>query len=86
MVPAAPRMSNMHSPANFHEAGQANMVHEVEVSAGGKVWRASYFVEDGVIVAVIGTRTYRCPVGSIPASDTVRALLTEVSLGKSELS
>lgn len=57
-----------------------NMVHAVEVQIGSKTLTARYYVEDEIIVAIIGDKKYRCPVGSVPASETVRAILTEVAM------
>lgn len=70
----------MHSLPGYTENDQANMVHEVEVAIGAKSLKARYYIEGGVIVAMVENKTYRCPVGSVASADTVRAMLTELAL------
>ena len=53
-----------------------SMVRTVEVTHDGAAHTASYFIEAGVINAEIGGRIVMCPLGNVPAADTVRALLT----------
>jgi hypothetical protein len=53
-----------------------SIVETVEVTHEGEVHAASYYVEAGVIHAYLGGRMIMCPVGNVPAADTVRALLT----------
>jgi len=33
-----------------------------------------------VIFAMVGDKSYQCPVGNVPAADTVRAVLTELAI------
>jgi hypothetical protein len=53
-----------------------SIVETVEVTHEGVVHTASYFVEAGVIHANIGGRVVMCPVGNVPAANTVKALVT----------
>lgn len=53
------------------------LVQTVEVTHGGEVHRASYFVEHNVIHAQIGGHAMLSPLGNVSAADTVEALLTE---------
>ena len=53
-----------------------SIVQTVKVTHEGAVHIASYFIEAGVIHADIGGRMVMCPVGNVPAAETVRALLT----------
>ena len=53
-----------------------SIVKTVQITHEGQVHSASYFVEAGVINAAIGGRVVMCPLGNVPAADTVRALLT----------
>ncbi|GEM_PF-2266329 len=70
----------MYSIPTKDNSDQANMVHDLEVIIGKKTVAASYYVEGGVIIAMIGNKTYQCPVGSVPSADTVRAILMEVAM------
>lgn len=53
------------------------LVQTVEITQGGEVHRAVYFVENNAIHAQIAGQTMFSPVGSMPAADTVKALLKE---------
>lgn len=53
-----------------------SIVQTVEVTHGGDTYSASYFVERDVILARIGERIVRSPVGKARPSETVKALLT----------
>ena len=68
----------------YADLDQANMVHDVEVRIGEQVRHACYYVEGGVIVASIGSKTYRCPIGTVPASETVRAMLIEIAMANQD--
>jgi hypothetical protein len=52
-----------------------SMVQTVEVAQDRTVHSAPYFIEAGVINAEIGGRIILCPLGGVPAADTVRTLL-----------
>ena len=51
-------------------------VQSVEVIENGTPHYATYFVENGVIIAMVDERMMRVPVGMVDPSKTVRAMLT----------
>lgn len=63
------------------DGDRPNEVHEVHVSIDGTEYAGSYYIEDGIIIAVVGGKTYRLPVGSVPAAETVKALVLELQIG-----
>ncbi|WP_338723337.1 hypothetical protein [Devosia sp. XK-2] len=77
---AAPKRSNMHAHPGYADFDQANVVHTVEVRVGERVRRACYYVEGGIVIASTGSKIYRCPIGTVPVSETVRAMLTEIAM------
>lgn len=52
------------------------LVQTVEVTHGGQVHRATYFIENHIIHAQIGDHAVSNPIGTGSAAATVKALLT----------
>jgi hypothetical protein len=57
------------------DAEPRSKILTVDVPFEGETHTASYFIENEMIHAVIGGRALLAPLGSCPASGTVRALL-----------
>jgi hypothetical protein len=53
-----------------------SQVFEVEVEFDGNLHKAVYFVENDVIHAQVEGRMIRSPMGAVPASKIVKALVT----------
>lgn len=64
------------------EADRPNIVREVQVVSSNETLNASYYVEDDILVVMVEGSSYRCPVGSVPYEDTVRAMITEIAVAK----
>lgn len=54
---------------------EESRVHKVEVTEQGTVYRADYYIENGIIVANLNGKTIRVPIGLTDPHKTVRALL-----------
>lgn len=52
-----------------------SQVFDVEVEVDGRTHQAVYFVENNIIHAQVEGKLIVSPLGAMPASDTVRALL-----------
>ncbi|KRA97869.1 hypothetical protein ASD83_12380 [Devosia sp. Root685] len=53
-----------------------SQVFDVEVEFDGQTHKAAYFVENGVIHAQVEGKLIVSPLGAVPASKTVKALVT----------
>ena len=53
-----------------------SQVFDVEVEFDGQTHKAAYFVENGVIHAQVEGKLIVSPLGAVPASKTVKALIT----------
>lgn len=53
-----------------------SQVLEVEIEFDGQMHKAAYFVENDVIHAQIEGKLIVSPLGAVPASKTVKALIT----------
>lgn len=56
---------------------QECLVQIVEVALDSELHRANFFVEGGIVHALVCGRTMHFPLGTIPAADTVKALLLQ---------
>ena len=59
------------------EQEQECLVQTVEVDHDGTLHSASFFVENGIVQALIGGHTMRFPLGNVSAAETVKALLAQ---------
>ena len=59
------------------EKEQECLVQTVEVDFDGNIHSASFFVENGIIHALICGCTMLFPLGNMSAAETVKALLTQ---------
>lgn len=53
-----------------------SQVFDVEVEFDGQTHKAAYFVENDIIHAQVGGKLIVSPLGTVPASKTVKALMT----------
>ena len=54
---------------------QESIVRDIDLSDGEQVYRASYFIEFGVLHANIGGKVIRISAGTDPSDEAVRRLL-----------
>lgn len=53
-----------------------SQVFDVEIEFDGQTHRAAYFVENDIIHAQVEGKLLVSPLGAVPASKTVKALIT----------
>lgn len=53
-----------------------SQVYDVDIEFDGQTYKAAYFVENDIIHAQVEGKLIVSPLGAVPASKTVKALIT----------